>query len=638
MAGIYPNSDFIICKGVPLEPNYEHTLYQINLTGQYNMIRAFQKGGTNSKFHLSNQSYQRLNKGVIRVGIKSDELYDCNYVMFRNTSYTNTDGTAKWFYAFITSVEYVNDNCADITYEIDVMQTWYFDYDLGACFIDREHSLTDHYFESMAEEGLETGDMIVRSASFKSYTPTTLTGLPPYYAVVFYQPNGEFINTKVYTGGAIPTRDVSEGGTYSTYNFHPLPCMTVAVPFDYSSAAETANSGLYLQGIVNKLVELSAEIISIQCVPREIALAYKLVSGGIFEFEQDPPFTGFDLLQGTGFKKISEGTSGGSYIPKNKKLYQYPYSQVVVSNNNGQTAEYKWEFFERQNYTSSVVARFQISTVVFPETQAHIFPDNYRNGGTRYSREMGVSITNFPKLPWSEDSFQRWWNVNKNSWGVSLASSVINGGLNAGLSIARNSYATGQIADRLERRGNYKLSQARRKAQAGARFSTSFTAEPYFDAAENARIYGGVANGAQITSAIANVAQHLAQYSSAKATPDVVKGNSQDCSILFAEARQGFTAYDMCITGEYAEMIDNYFSMFGYAVRAIKIPNIRSATTSQLRPYWNYIKTENCVIHSSNCNGDDIAQIQKIYNSGITFWNRPQDVGNYSLNNQPALG
>lgn len=73
-----------------------------------------------AKHSLTAQTYQRVNKGTMRVGLSADSCYDCNYLMFQNSGFGS-----KWFYAFITSVEYVNNAVTEITFEIDVMQTWF---------------------------------------------------------------------------------------------------------------------------------------------------------------------------------------------------------------------------------------------------------------------------------------------------------------------------------------------------------------------------------------------------------------------------------------------------------------------------------------------------------------------------------
>ena len=107
-----------------------------------------------SKFSLTEYTYQRIDK-TINVGINAESLYDCNYIMFQNTSFGN-----KWFYAFITGVEYKGNNCSTISYEMDVMQTWFFDYTIKPCFVEREHILVDEIGANLVEENLELGEYI----------------------------------------------------------------------------------------------------------------------------------------------------------------------------------------------------------------------------------------------------------------------------------------------------------------------------------------------------------------------------------------------------------------------------------------------------------------------------------------------
>ena len=126
---IEPSSTIRLLNGLPLDTTYEHTIYFSSISNQVSYFTS------KTKHVLNNQSYQRVNRGKIRVEVRTDECYDCNYVMFQNTGYGN-----KWFYAFIVSVEFVNNETTEITFEIDDMQTWYFDYNIDPCFIEREHS------------------------------------------------------------------------------------------------------------------------------------------------------------------------------------------------------------------------------------------------------------------------------------------------------------------------------------------------------------------------------------------------------------------------------------------------------------------------------------------------------------------
>lgn len=56
-----------------------------------------------------------------------------NYVMYLNENYTN-----KWFYAFITKMEYENDYNTKIYITTDVFQTWQFNLTFKQSFIERE--------------------------------------------------------------------------------------------------------------------------------------------------------------------------------------------------------------------------------------------------------------------------------------------------------------------------------------------------------------------------------------------------------------------------------------------------------------------------------------------------------------------
>ena len=161
---IEPSTNIKLLKNVPLDNTYTNTLYF--LPNGVNDQTALFKGYT--KHALTNQTYQRVNKGIARVGLKAEDLYDCNYMMFQNTNFGN-----KWFYAFITSVEYVNNTVSEIRFEIDVMQTWYFDYELKECFVEREHSVTDMAGDNLASEPVDLGAIICTSVEgtglFNSY-------------------------------------------------------------------------------------------------------------------------------------------------------------------------------------------------------------------------------------------------------------------------------------------------------------------------------------------------------------------------------------------------------------------------------------------------------------------------------------
>lgn len=122
---IAPNSNITLLK-VPLELSNKNQLTFSNKQAQFNYFNSL------TKIELENATYQRK-EGVIRFPELIDNLYEYNYVMYQNESYSD-----KWFYAFITNMRYLNDNVTEISITTDVFQTWQFDLEFKQSFVERE--------------------------------------------------------------------------------------------------------------------------------------------------------------------------------------------------------------------------------------------------------------------------------------------------------------------------------------------------------------------------------------------------------------------------------------------------------------------------------------------------------------------
>lgn len=82
----------------------------------------------------------------------------------------------------------------------------------------------------------------------------------------------------------------------------------------------------------------------------------------------------------------------------------------------------------------------------------------------------------------------------------------------------------------------------------------------------------------------------------------------------------------MSIRAEYARMIDDYFTMFGYKTNRLKVPNITG------RANWNYVKTKGCNV-IGNVPQDDLQEIKTMFNRGVTIWHNTSTFMDYSQNN-----
>ena len=104
------------------------------------------------------------------------------------------------------------------------------------------------------------------------------------------------------------------------------------------------------------------------------------------------------------------------------------------------------------------------------------------------------------------------------------------------------------------------------------------------------------------------------------------RGNLNSGDVITSSNKNNFRFYKMSIRSEYAVIIDEYFSMFGYKVNLVTIPNVTG------RANWNYVKTI-----GANIQGDipesDLNEIKSIFNNGVTIWHNPTTYLDYSQSN-----
>lgn len=145
---ITPQTDIRLLK-VPFGLDNKNQLTFANEKAQTNYFLGLEYTET------ERTSYQRKDN-LIRYPAHIDNIINYNYVMYKNNNYTD-----KWFYAFITKMEYVNDNMTYIYIQTDVFQTWQFNLLYKECFIEREHVNDDAVGSNTVPEGLETGEYII---------------------------------------------------------------------------------------------------------------------------------------------------------------------------------------------------------------------------------------------------------------------------------------------------------------------------------------------------------------------------------------------------------------------------------------------------------------------------------------------
>ena len=576
MPYIPPNSDVVLCRGVPIESDYRYTLYFDSIADQNNYFfsKAFKQ------FH--NVSYQRERRNYITLEIPATQVYACNYLMFKNTSYGE-----KWFFAFVDSVEYVNDNVTDIHYELDMMQTWMFEYTLMQCMVEREHSVTDKIFENTKPENIGYGELMcgVSKDLLSSH------GLLGEYACV--------ITSKPYSSGDVPIKLYSQ--------FCPV--------YGYIGRAEDMN--VIVQDFVRS---------GWQDAVLSVTVGNKLMAQGADETHFDMPkqvpkedfkFVCYGVTSGIyeGVEQFKDQLPNG-YKPRNKKLFGYPYNQLWISNNQGTVNEYRYEDFktDKDGFFHMEVAASGISS---PECV--LYPLDYRGVAKYY--DHALVLTGYPTVPWIGDTYKAYMAMNRNQIENAVFTQGANGVMNTLSAFLGGAMTVNNAADML---------QAAKADASNAEKTVSKTTKTGLRQQAMGGIFNAIGTaGTSIVDYMTTVWQVEAKLQDVSNIPPNVGGLSGAGSVTNALSRFDYSAYYMCVKPEYAEIVDKFFDMFGYNTCTVKVPNTHS------RPHWNYVKTIGCEIQGFL--PQEAANIIKaVYDKGVTFWKNGDEVGNYTLDNSPT--
>lgn len=509
---IEPNTDIILLHDVPLDTTYQHTLWFDTLNAQTTYFSS------KNIIRLTKQTYQRVNKGTARVAVPADQLYNCNYMMFRNSAYGS-----KWFYAFVKTVDYINNECSEITYEIDVMQTWLFQHSPDYCFVEREITETDVLGEHFEPESVEVGEYV-----FNDYAPIRLMS--------------EYVT-------CVAAVDVDSGTSGNLYDGI------------YGSAK------LYVYDS-NDVNNINSFIETYKQKPEAIIGIYMFPKDFIASIPEDHLLhtSAHAIHHIETMAQLTTDATLNGYKPKNNKLYTYPYNFYHVDNASGSDLTLRYELFD------DLTPEFEISGTITQPVVCNIRPTSYKGvrgvtatqGWNTVNTET-LQLTNFPMCSWNVDSYQAWVAQNSIPIAMSAGSTVI------------QTLASGRL--------------------------------------NLGSIFGQVANT-------------LTDAYRASIAADMNKGNITNGNGNVSNQKQKFYGGRCSITAQYAKIIDDYFTMFGYAVKRVKIPNRNS------RPHWNYVKTIGATVTGS-VPADDMNKICQIYDNGITFWKNASEVGNYSLDNRP---
>lgn len=259
---------------------------------------------------------------------------------------------------------------------------------------------------------------------------------------------------------------------------------------------------------------------------------------------------------------ITRPTEFDGYTPKNNKLLCYPYNYMTLVLAGSETP-YRYEYF------TDGTAAFNLKAPKYAGGSSYVYPVGYEKESSTtasFALEHSVPTGAYPTASFGANAFQNYLV----QYGPQLAVGLI-----------------GQVVQLT-------------------------SAVPNIETAVE-----GVTAGASIANSVLDLRTRSLNSQTVAGTQSVAQLAYDTQLVIRLVSKQ--------ILPEYARIIDEYFTAFGYKVCRIKTPNITG------RPSWNYVKTIGAQVSGNIPEYAEMA-LKAMLNNGVTFWHT-NDVGNYSLDN-----
>lgn len=601
---IVPNSEVILYENIPLQSDYKITYWfdTIERQRQYfasrTKINLFPYGEPQYRGKFS---YIRKNKNSLKVEANIAKLLNCNYMSFTNVDADTHKYEEKTYYAFVEDIRYINNSTTEIFYTIDVMQSYLFDIELKQSFIVRQHEEHDDMYNNLQPENLSTGEYV--SENVDPFVPaygTEGAWGENFSVVIAYNPLllTDVIISELWgdeTWKQLHRDSNLYCNIYQGCEFLVIP-MTKPI-MDKLWMCIKAMQIATLNGIIAMYI-IPTFAIPIQFDPNTETISE-------FRGRQQNHEISIWHLYGDETNITRKENTFNGYLPHNKKLYTFPYCYLYATNFRGNTEIYKYEYFtypENSNIISMVIeGNFSLQPSLM------LRPVNYKNTGCC---DDNVYIASLPSCSWASDKMVDW---------LAKVCMVSVGGYNSPQYQAEYFSALGVHGQEGGRKKEYNPTP---------KTNTKYLKNP------------------SINDVVDSLLNPEKDYIDADYTPETQTIYNQSSyyakmPLIFGETMNGspntdiqfgnnlmttFGIYKMQIKREYAERIDSFFTMYGYAQNKLAIPNIHA------RQNWTYIQTANCYLHGRNMQFTTEREIEEIFNKGITFWsfNGLSPIGDYS--------
>lgn len=569
MADFTPITTVQLMNNVPLFPDNTNQIYFDNAThqNQYFTSRVYKTS--------NNLTYQRDYQVYALQAEYDNTITSCNYLRYRNNNYGN-----KWFYAFITSIRYVNPNTVYIDFILDAYQTFMFDITWKDCFIERSHVRDDTLGAHTLDEGIHVGNRYSKEVNVSWPGTDVFAGNVNVVPIIF------LAAAYVFPSSGDPTEQIIPSNVQGT----PTTLAVWFPNFDVTGTAPLFQMQQFLKLLQNS--SKSNAIVASVAIPEHIARGtwnmMKGIEGAITEVQEDPKLIESGAYLQISIQQFVDSVNATltltplmSYTPRNKKLYCYPFTYFVLSSNQGENVTIKTEWLpETQPPVGDPDRELKLSL------SANISPDSSYfckvTNANSTSRTLTCTMAQLPQVATASSTYANWL--------AGHMASITSGILANGLQIFGGTAATVSGAG----------------ASAGI---------------------GGITSG---VNGIIGTIGNLIDAEKMPASLNSSGGSTGNAAIN----NRRFSLYQQVLNPDMYASIDQFFDMYGYKV------NMNGTPDFYCRAYWQYFKIP-IVNITGNVPAEYMNQIKSTFQNGVTLWNYSAgdgvDVGNYRNGYNPIL-
>jgi hypothetical protein len=579
-----------LLSGVPFSNDYKHSRWFDTSSAQETYFL-----GKTVVYSIPDNTFQRIEgKNFISVNQNIDALWGVNYVMFQNTSYN-----VKWFYGFVTKLEYRNKSTTHVHFEIDVLQTWMFTMNFKPSYVVREHC------PLWNADGSPVVDLLDEGLDYGAEYDTVFT--------YQYQPNSGWKWLVILA--KTPMHSGSNTVATPTVIGTPQPLTVYMIPFKDN---DTVPPVLLKDGtgvLISKPTDVLTNLYSADDAVNNVVSLYitdytgipiDITADGIsfpnnsneIEAAQIQGATAGEYFNCLYVKKVNEFSSSTQNIGDvyagyrsvtESKLMMYPYTLLILDDFKGNRVTYKNEFI----YNNQLAITTKGSLGSSNKTSFGIKDYNYGSDADADLKESMSDefslINNTPNdIPILNDMLAAFLQGNRNSLQNQRNQIEFNGianGISNGIGIVMGAASMNPMLAGASG-GNYVKGMA----------STYFQLQ----------------------------SQAAKQQDIANVPPSISKMGS-NTSYTLGNKYNGVFIIKKQIKVDYQKKLEDFFNVFGYKKNEVKLPNFHT------RQYWNYVQTSGCVI-TGNFNNEDLQELKSVFDNGVTLWHT-DDIGNYALGN-----